>query len=103
MKLIYTDSNRILVELAKTQLENAAIPVCLKNEFSGAATGDLAPTQLWLELWVINHADYARAEEILAKALNPIENENWQCFYCKEVNEGTFEVCWNCQYPSETA
>ncbi|MGR5285390.1 putative signal transducing protein [Vibrio maritimus] len=26
---------------------------------------------------------------------------DWHCFACDELNEGQFEVCWNCQTPKQ--
>jgi hypothetical protein len=49
------------------------------------------------ELWVINDADQARAEGLIATLqAEPVGGENWRCAKCKEDNEAQFAACWNC-------
>ncbi|WP_193162600.1 putative signal transducing protein [Microbulbifer hainanensis] len=96
MKLIFTHENRLLVELAKSKLEVAGIPVFLKNEFAQGGAGDLAPHQTWPELWLERERDYDRARQLLA---DTDEGGVWQCPACGEENDAVFDFCWNCQQP----
>jgi len=97
MKLIYTHENRLLVSNVKNILENAGIPVTLKNEFVGSASGDLSPLSTWPEVWVLNEIDYDHAMRLVNKTLNNESNDEWICANCKESNSVTFDLCWNCQ------
>lgn len=102
MKLVYTNENRLLVINAKNLLEANNIQITLKNEFSHGAAGELAPQDTWVEAWVVNEADYEYALEVLQDSLRSIDLPEWLCEHCGEINEGTFEICWNCQAPFES-
>ncbi|MFA0809817.1 putative signal transducing protein [Microbulbifer epialgicus] len=94
MKLIYTHENRLLVELAKSRLEVAGIAVKLKNEFAQGASGELAPGQVWPELWLERDRDYERARQLLQDA--EAEQTSWPCPECGEENGAAFDFCWQC-------
>lgn len=95
MKLIYTHENRLLVELAKSKLEIAGIPVFLKNEYAQGATGELAPHQAWPELWLERERDLEHARQLLADVEKGLDS--WRCRACGEENGAAFDYCWNCQ------
>lgn len=97
MKLVFTHENRLLVELAKSKLEVAGIAVFLKNEFAQGASGDLAPHQAWLELWLERERDYERARQLLDDA--DADRQSWRCCQCGEENGAAFDFCWYCQRP----
>ncbi len=100
MKLIYTNENRFLVNNVKNIVENAGIEVTLKNEFSGGAAGELVVFETWLELWVVDDADYDEAMGLI-EALNSSEKgHDWVCSQCGETNDASFEICWKCQSES---
>jgi len=97
MKLVYTSEDRFLVINAKNKLEDAGITVALSNEFAAGGAGELSPLDAWVELQVVNDDDYDQAVELLAQT--SANQADWQCKSCNEANEGTFEICWNCQAP----
>lgn len=101
MKLIYTNENRFLVNNVKNIVENAGIEVALKNEFAGGAAGGLVVFETWLELCVVDDADYDEAMRVI-EALNSSEKVNdWVCSQCNETNDASFEICWKCQSESD--
>lgn len=97
MKLIYTQQNRFLVNNARNIVENAGIETVLKNEYASGAAGDLAPFDTWLELWVVNDADYAEAMKLIEAISAKETGAEWQCAYCGERNDASFDICWKCQ------
>ncbi|AWF83007.1 hypothetical protein BTJ40_20500 [Microbulbifer sp. A4B17] len=101
MKLIYTHENRLLVELVKSRLEVAGIKTRLKNEYAQGATGELAPNQVWPELWLERDRDLERAQQVLAEA--EVEQKNWLCTACGEDNGAAFDFCWQCGRSRPTA
>lgn len=103
MKLIYTHENRMLVSNAKNIVENAGIEVSLKNEYAAGAAGDLAVFDTWLELWVVDDADYEKAKYLVEKSLSSSAATEWVCKVCNEKNAGSFELCWNCQAENHCA
>ena len=96
MKLIYTHENSFLVSNIKNIVENAGLPVFLKNEFLGGGSGDLAPLDTWVELWVANDSDYEQAVAIIDDFQNAEPKSDWPCPSCGEMNADSFEFCWNC-------
>jgi len=97
MKLIYTHENSFLVSNIKNIVENEGLAVVLKNEFAGGGAGDLAPLDTWVELWVVNDADYDRAMMMINNFQSSGGKADWLCPSCGEDNSGSFEFCWNCQ------
>ena len=96
MKLIYTNENRFLVLNAKNLLEHSGVESVVKNEFALGGLGELAPVDVWVELWV-NEDDYQKGNQILMDCFGKKEKHEWKCAFCHEVNDASFEVCWNCQ------
>lgn len=97
MKAIYTHSNILMVGVLKSQLENIGIDVIVKNDLSSGAAGELAPTDAWPELWLVNDEDFARVADIVERFVNPVEKDPWACSACGEPNDVSFECCWQCQ------
>ena len=104
MILIYTHENRYLVHNIQNIVENTGIDTLLRNQFAAGGVGDLAPHQTWLELWVINDADRDKAIEAIDLSFLPVNNIEegiqWVCGECKENNDISFEVCWQCLTPA---
>ncbi|MFT7561806.1 MAG: hypothetical protein ACI93R_003737 [Flavobacteriales bacterium] len=97
MKLIYTHENKILVESTKNHLAQHDINTTLKNEFSSGGIGELSAIDTWPELWLEDSNDYTKAKALLLTLTAQSEAPQWKCEHCNETNEGSFEVCWNCQ------
>lgn len=97
MKLLYTRENRYLVNNIQNIIENNGISTLLKNEFAGGAVGDLVPHESWLELWLINDADYDKAMQLINDTNKTSSQPDWVCNNCNETNNAAFEFCWKCQ------
>jgi len=100
MKMLYTHENPICVQNAKNMAENAGVEVVLKNQFAGGGLGELAPIETWMELWVVSSDDYLKARESISYLEMDTAISSWSCEKCGEVNEASFELCWQCQSPS---
>jgi len=96
MKLLYTNENRYLVHNIQNIIENAGIDIMLKNEFAAGAAGDLVPHETWLELWVVNDADYDQAINIMESSFSDANDPQWICTHCNEKNDASFDFCWKC-------
>ena len=97
MQLVYTNENRLIVGNVKNILEAEGIEIVLKNEFASGAMGEVSPFDTWVELWVRNDSDYERAVSIIENAVQMGNGAEWFCRKCHEKNDGSFEICWNCQ------
>lgn len=96
MKKVYTNENRFLVGNARNILEAEGIEVTLRNEHASSAMGELSPIDTWMELWVVDEGDYDRACNILDTALSETTAPEWACDSCGEMNDASFELCWQC-------
>lgn len=100
MKKVFSSDNIFIVHNVKNIIAEQDIDIFMKNEFIQGAAGELAPLDTWPEIWVVNDDDYARA----VQAVDSIETNNktkWICNHCLEENEGSFEICWQCQHEKE--
>jgi hypothetical protein len=92
LKRVFSSFNQTAVYHARNLLENAGIETHLKNTVLSSAMGELPPAECQAELWVLNEADYNRAEEIL---YCPVTGEEWTCA-CGETLGAQFTQCWRC-------
>ena len=99
MKKVYTNENRFIVSNAKNILEANGVDVTVRNEHASSAVGELSVFDAWMELWV-DDDDYVRAVSILENALSQPGAALWRCVGCNELNDASFEICWNCQRES---
>ena len=97
MRKVYTNENGFIVDHAKNILQANAIAVTLKNEYASGVVGEVASHDSWVELWVLNDADYKPACDILNNTFSHVDEAPWQCNQCYEENDAAFELCWNCQ------
>ena len=59
------DLSGIDVNLLRGLLEQAGIPCLIKNEYLAIALGDLPPAECYQELWLLDAADFPRAQTVL--------------------------------------
>ncbi len=95
MKYLYSHANRLLVDNARNLVALAGIETTYRNEFAGGATGEVAPGDTWLELWLI---DESRYEEALALIHRQASGADWVCVQCEEHNDPSFDYCWQCEH-----
>lgn len=77
-------------------LEQSGIESELRNDILGGASGEIAPGETWVELWVKDASQADRAIQIIEESMQQAEGEDWQCTRCKEVNPASFDTCWKC-------
>ncbi|MCG9696371.1 DUF2007 domain-containing protein [Shewanella sp. Isolate11] len=77
----------------KGMLETCGITVELRGEALLGGVGELPADLQDVELWV-GESQYDQALAQL-ETLNSV-SPKWQCVKCHEINEGNFELCWNC-------
>ena len=93
MRRVYSSYNLAAVHHARNVLEAAGIPAVVKNQFLSSAMGELPPAECQPQVWVVNDADVARAEQLLF-ASEPA-GPAWRCG-CGETLGGQFTQCWSC-------
>lgn len=96
MKLVYTHPSNIVVAQARSALELAGVRCVVRNEYAAGAMGELAPIDVWPELWVLRDRDQQRANLLLAQSRAEIVEDDWQCRRCGRQSPATFDLCWHC-------
>lgn len=97
MKKVYSHYERFMVWQVKQVLDDNDIPCFIKNEFAIGAMGELAPQDAMPEIWLHDEQWLPKAEKLIAQVQPSTENKpQWYCSHCQELNEGTFELCWQC-------
>ena len=102
MKRVYSSYNLVAVHHARNVLEAAGIRAVVKNQYLSSAMGELPPAECQPQLWVLDDADAARAEQLLFAGAP--SGPPWTC-ECGETLGGQFTQCWNCgaYRPTEAA
>ena len=100
MKKVYDNLQPLtLVGHFQSLLEDAGIPVHIKNENSHVAMGEVPQIEIAPEIWVIHDEDYDKAVALIKSYQDDSLNRTEQsvtCTKCKEESPGTFLLCWNC-------
>ena len=98
MKRVYSEPNPIFIHQIKNLLEEKGITSIIKNEHLSGGVGELPPTEVWPELWVMNKEDNGPAKKIVDKFMQSIKAnpQSWVCPSCGEEIEGQFNICWIC-------
>ncbi len=98
MKRIYSEPSPIFIHQIKDLLEEKGIQSIIKNEFLSGGVGELPPTEVWPELWLVNQEDKVPAKKIVDEFLSSIKSnpQDWICEKCGENIQGYFNICWNC-------
>jgi len=93
MKRVFGSFNQTAVYHARNLLEAEGIEVLVRNAALSSAMGELPPAECEAQLWVLNDADAARAQELLSRPrdLGP----EWTCA-CGERLGAQFTQCWRC-------
>jgi hypothetical protein len=91
---IFTDQNLMMVVHVQNLLATGGVSAELRNVYAGGASGSLAFTDVWPELW-IDTQSVARAEVILMQMRSQSELV-WTCAACGEENASSFDYCWQC-------
>jgi len=97
MKRVFSHSNPFLVFNLRNILDNNRILCEVRNDGLSSAAGEVPPTEVWPELWVVREKDYEQAEALVDLSIHGDPSAtSWFCQNCSEKNEPDFELCWKC-------
>ena len=99
MILIYSHPNPVVLGSMSCALNELGIQTEIRNDILGGATGEIAPGETWVELWVTNEDQAPDASRRINEILKEPERADWICNSCQETNPATFEFCWLCKEP----
>jgi len=96
MKRVYSHPNFMILGSMSSALNEEGIETEIRNNILGGATGEIAPGETWIELWVVNEAQVEAAKLRIKEILEQPDRDDWLCNRCQESNPATFDVCWQC-------
>lgn len=112
MKLLYTSRDSMEASLLEAMLEGAGIAVRLSGGNAAMGFGELPSDALQVEIWVpateleqgarLLEAHWKSRKESSGKGSGEGNAQGrpataWSCAACGELNEASFDLCWNCQ------
>ncbi|MFG1495939.1 DUF2007 domain-containing protein [Saccharospirillum sp. HFRX-1] len=97
MKLVYTHPHHFAVNNVRNRLLQRGIECEVRNEFAAGALGELAPIDVWPELWVLDERDVELAQRLIEADQSQAEGRDWYCGQCGELNAASFDHCWACE------
>ncbi len=95
MRRVYSSFDLVAVHHARNMLEAQGVRAVVKNERLASAMGELPPAECQAEVWVLDEADAARAEQLLREGAR-VSGPPWRCAGCGERIEPQFTQCWRC-------
>lgn len=95
MVKVFTDPNGFIVAHVQNLLALDGIQSEIRNEYAAGATGELAYVDVWPELWVAQWQE-SKAKLVISKLGADEFSGEWCCCACREVNEASFDLCWQC-------
>jgi hypothetical protein len=93
VKRVFSSYNQTAVYHARNLLQAEGIAAVVRNAMLSSAMGELPPAECQAEVWVVNDAEAARAQQILN---GTISGPDWKCARCGEVSGPQFTHCWRC-------
>ena len=98
MKHIYTHDNILVLHSVKNLLTLNSIESFVRNEHTIPVGAQHGISNIFHELWIVNDQDYQKAVSTIDTEIeNPTQKAPWLCAQCNEENDGSFEICWQCQ------
>ena len=100
MKCLHTfDFNDLAsLSLIRAELDRAGIAYVTRNDGFLSAAGGLPFTECHPEIWILEDADFYRAQRVVREWFSGERRESrpWKCANCGESLDAQFEHCWNC-------
>jgi hypothetical protein len=97
LKRVFSSYNAVLVHHARNLLEAEGIATQVRNQILSSAMGELPPAECQAEVWVMDDANEARAQEVLRRPAPA--GPDWTCAACGEASGPQFTHCWKCGAP----
>ncbi|MBI1314289.1 DUF2007 domain-containing protein [bacterium] len=105
LREVYMASNPADAHVVKLYLADEGISARIAGEQLQSAMGNLPPGQATAPRLLVLDADYEKAK-LLVDRMESLHRYSdslpeltpWVCPKCGESVDGTFDICWNCQY-----
>ena len=76
MKLVYSHPNSMILGGMSGSLNEIGIETEVRNDVLGGATGEIAPGETWIELWVVKKAQAKAATSLIKEILEQPESDD---------------------------
>ena len=76
MKLVYSHPNSMILGGMSGSLNEIGIETEARNDVLGGATGEIAPGETWIELWVVKKAQAKAATSLIKEILEQPESDD---------------------------
>jgi hypothetical protein len=101
MQRFYKDFNQFRVRQIHQMLSDAGIPCTIQNEFLAGASGEIPHHEALPEVWLLDAEWAPKAQALLAEfehdiSTHGVDDKDWQCRVCEQLNEPQFRMCWQC-------
>lgn len=99
-KPLYEAANLMDAQLLLDRLEEAGVPVVLRNEYLSNMVGLLPESATHPTIWVEDADDWERGRAVVAafeERLGSNVDAEITCRACGETNPANFELCWKCR------
>lgn len=96
MRRVFSHPNSMIAGSMASLLNQEGIEAEIRNDILGGATGEIAPGETWVELWVVDESQAEAATKLIKETMEQPERDEWICNHCQESNPATFDVCWHC-------
>jgi len=98
---VYSAAHLYEAHFIKSALEDAGIEARVVESHLQTALGELPASAIAPRVWVRTEA-FEQAQKIVldyeAHCRDPKTSSSaWKCSSCGELNDSSFEICWNCQ------
>ena len=91
----YSAANPMEAELLVGMLAHQGIAAGMRSPGLIGGIGELPLDALYTPVWVAPE-DLAAARDLLQAYEAQPNRASWSCSECGEINEGNFELCWQC-------
>ena len=109
LREVYMASDPADAHVAKLYLADEGIVARISGEQLQSAMGDLPPGPATAPRLLVLEEDFDKAKQLVARmeSLHRHSGElpeltPWDCPKCGESVDGTFDICWKCQFDRVT-
>ena len=98
MKILYVANDIIEAQLLNLVLRTEGLSSFVKNASLQSGIGELPFVETWPEVWINDLCEWDTALGILVDFEQAVGKKDWVCSNCNEINPGSFQICWSCDF-----
>lgn len=99
MKNVFTGNNPVEAQVAAGYLQAQGVKAEVRRDQLWSVAVEVWSTPGVLPSVWVPESQVVLAKQLLADRDQSQPIDDWQCDGCGRVNEGHFDLCWNCEKP----